>query len=78
MQIPPGFSTVQTEGKVLKLHRSLYGLKQSPRDDDQGIEKVKQHLRNEFEVKDLGQMRYFLGMEVSRGSRGGQECKKKR
>ena len=39
-------------------------------DDDQGIEKVKQHLSNEFEVKDLGQMRYFLGIEVSRSSRG--------
>ena len=31
MQIPPGFNTVKTEGKVLKLRRSLYGLKQSPR-----------------------------------------------
>ena len=117
MHIPPGFNTVQTEGKVLKLRRSLYGLKQSPRawfgrfrkamlklgfsqsnadhtlfykrcggkltilivyvddivitgDDDQGIERVKQHLRNEFEVKDLGEMRYFLGIEVSRSSRG--------
>jgi hypothetical protein len=117
MHIPPGFSTVQTEGKLLKLRRSLYGLKQSPRawfdrfrkamlklgfrqsnadhtlfykrcagkltilivyvddivitgDDSQGIEKVKQHLKNEFEVKDLGEMRYFLGIEVSRSPRG--------
>jgi hypothetical protein len=31
MHIPPGFATAKTEGKVLKLHRSLYGLKQSPR-----------------------------------------------
>ena len=30
MHIPPGFGTAQTEGKVLRLHRSLYGLKQSP------------------------------------------------
>ena len=30
MNIPPGFNTAKTEGKVLKLHRSLYGLKQSP------------------------------------------------
>ncbi|XP_071676410.1 retrovirus-related Pol polyprotein from transposon TNT 1-94 isoform X2 [Lolium perenne] len=39
-------------------------------DDSQGIEKVKQHLKNEFEVKDLGEMRYFLGIEVSRSPRG--------
>jgi hypothetical protein len=31
MHIPPGFGTAETEGKVLRLHRSLYGLKQSPR-----------------------------------------------
>jgi len=30
MHIPPGFETNQTNGKVLRLHRSLYGLKQSP------------------------------------------------
>ncbi|XP_073109385.1 uncharacterized protein [Elaeis guineensis] len=31
MQIPPGFETRATIGKVCKLKRSLYGLKQSPR-----------------------------------------------
>ena len=30
MHIPPGFDTAQTKDKVLRLHRSLYGLKQSP------------------------------------------------
>lgn len=34
-------------------------------DDDHGIESLKQHLTKEFEVKDLGQLRYFLGIEVS-------------
>ena len=51
---------------------------QTKGDDDHGIERVKQHLRNEFEVKDLGEMRYFLGIKVSRSSRGGQECKEGR
>jgi Reverse transcriptase (RNA-dependent DNA polymerase) len=31
MEIPPGFGTAQTVGKVCKLKKSLYGLKQSPR-----------------------------------------------
>ena len=31
MHVPPGFETNQTKGKVLRLHKSLYGLKQSPR-----------------------------------------------
>ncbi|CAL5375989.1 unnamed protein product [Camellia sinensis] len=31
MDIPPGFEDHQTEGKVCKLRKSLYGLKQSPR-----------------------------------------------
>ncbi len=31
MDIPPGFATSQTKGKVLRLKKSLYGLKQSPR-----------------------------------------------
>src|SRR5207253_190437 len=31
MEIPPGFHSRDTEGKVCRLRKSLYGLKQSPR-----------------------------------------------
>ncbi|KAB1200448.1 hypothetical protein CJ030_MR0G007247 [Morella rubra] len=34
------------------------------------MERLKKVLATEFEVKDLGQMRYFLGMEVARSKRG--------
>ena len=117
MHIPPGFETSQTNGEVLRLHRSLYRLKQSPRawfdrfrqsmlkrgyiqsnadhtlffkhatgkvailivyvddivitrDDVTEIVDLKKYLAQEFEVKDLGQLKYFLGIEISRGPKG--------
>uniref|UniRef100_A0A8R7UAT4 Reverse transcriptase Ty1/copia-type domain-containing protein n=1 Tax=Triticum urartu TaxID=4572 RepID=A0A8R7UAT4_TRIUA len=116
MHITPEFESSQTIGKVMRLHPSLYGLKQSPRawfdrfrqamlgylqsnadhtlfykhtdgrvailivyvddnivvtgDDSKEVAGLKHHLAQEFEVKDLGQLRYFLGIEVSRGSKG--------
>jgi hypothetical protein len=39
-------------------------------DDDAGIKELKLPLIREFEVQDLGQLRYFLGIEVSRSSKG--------
>ena len=119
MDPPPGFRAEgEYTGKVCRLRKSLYGLKQSPRawfsrfsevvlsmnfircqsdhtcfihrrpdgrcviisvyvddiiitgDDTSGIEKVKQTLRKAFDTKDLGHLRYFLGIEVARSRRG--------
>jgi hypothetical protein len=117
MEIPPGFGTSQTHGKVLRLRKSLYGLKQSPRawfdrfrramcgmgytqcngdhtvfyrhsrrhitilsvyvddiiitgDDTFEMSQLKQKLSKEFEVKDLGQLKYFLGIEIARSPKG--------
>ena len=39
-------------------------------DDIQEIVALRQQLRDEFELKDLGTMRYFLGMEVAKRKQG--------
>src|SRR6266540_5801944 len=117
MEIPPGFSTSETDGKVCRLKKSLYGLKQSPRawfdkfrravcnigygqcngdhtlfyrhlkgkitilavyvddiiitgDDKEEIARLKECLSKAFEVKDLGRLKYFLGIEVARSAEG--------
>jgi hypothetical protein len=117
MEIPHGFENSLTVGKVCRLKKSLYGLKQSPRawfdrfrravcdmgysqcnadhtvffkhressitilavyvddivitgDDIEEIKCLKEKLGKAFEVKDLGPLRYFLGIEIARSSRG--------
>ncbi|KAJ9678560.1 hypothetical protein PVL29_020667 [Vitis rotundifolia] len=114
MSPPPGFGV----GKVCKLKKSLYGLKQLPRawferfgkvikhygytqsqadhtmfykhsnegkvvilivyvddivltgDDCNELEKLKGKLVEDFEIKDLGTLKYFLGMEFARSKEG--------
>jgi len=39
-------------------------------DNHHEIEKLKQQLREAFEVKDLGELKYFLGLEVARSKEG--------
>lgn len=117
MEVPPGWSKPESIGRVCKLKKSLYGLKQSPRawfdrfrralcnmgykqcngdhtifyrhsgrkitilavyvddiiitgDDEVEIKSLKKNLRKQFEVKDLGQLRYFLGIEIARSKKG--------
>ncbi|KAA0025288.1 Cysteine-rich RLK (receptor-like protein kinase) 8 [Cucumis melo var. makuwa] len=78
MSPPPGFEA-QFGQHVCKLQKSLYGLKQSPRAwfdrfttfvKSQGISLLKQRMGDEFEIKDLGNLKYFLGMEVARSKEG--------
>jgi hypothetical protein len=117
MEIPHGYSKPEMVGKVCRLRKSLYGLKQSPRacfdrfrralcgmgfkqcngdhtvfykhsgrkivvlvvyvddiiitgDDEVEIKCLKGKLSREFEVKDLGQLKYFLGIEIARNPNG--------
>ena len=115
MEQPPRF--VAQAGKVCRLHKAIYDLKQSPRawfgkfsevvlkfglrhchfdhsvfshtsnrgkillivyvddiiiigDDKQSIDDLKRYLQNSFQTKDLGKLRYFLGIEVARSKEG--------
>ena len=39
-------------------------------DDKKGIDDLKRYLQNSFRTKDLGKLRYFLGIEVARFKEG--------
>uniref|UniRef100_A0A2N9FQZ7 Integrase catalytic domain-containing protein n=1 Tax=Fagus sylvatica TaxID=28930 RepID=A0A2N9FQZ7_FAGSY len=60
---PEGFKQLGTENLVCRLKKSLYGLKQSPR---QWYKRLKSLLHKEFEMKDLGVAKKILGMEIRR------------
>ncbi|RVW98062.1 Retrovirus-related Pol polyprotein from transposon RE1 [Vitis vinifera] len=38
--------------------------------DQEGIQRLKQHLFNHFQTKDLGKLKYFLGLEIAQSSLG--------
>ena len=117
MEQPPGFVAQGEIGRVFRLQKSLYGLKQSSRawfskfsevikkfgmqksksdhfvfyrnsqagiillvvyvddiiitrDDMAGISSLKYFLHGQFHTKDLGMLKYFLGVELMRSKRG--------
>ncbi|KAG7533197.1 Integrase catalytic core [Arabidopsis thaliana x Arabidopsis arenosa] len=117
MRPPPGLEDKEAPGKVLKLNKAIYGLKQSPRawyhklsttllgrgfkrseadhtlftlpsqegivvilvyvddiiisgNDKVGIQDTKDFLKSVFDIKDLGELKYFLGIEVCRSKEG--------
>ena len=41
------------------------------------VEKIKVFLDNKFKIKDLGKLRYFLGIEIARTTHGIQICQRK-
>eukprot|EP00253_Pinus_taeda_P029357 PITA_29357 len=69
---PLGYEKKGQEHKVCRLKRALYGLKQAPRacNDDYFIENFKTIMKEEFEMTDMGLLRYFLGIEVEQNGNG--------
>jgi hypothetical protein len=41
------------------------------------VEEIKVFLNNKFKIKDLGTLRYFLGLEIARTAQGIQICQRK-
>ncbi|KAL9237818.1 hypothetical protein vseg_012322 [Gypsophila vaccaria] len=123
MRMPPGFSK-GFKGKVCRLRKSIYGLRQAPRCwyaklattlssygfimsasdnflftfrknnieihiliyvddlvivgyDSQAITAFKSYLSKCFYMKDLGKLKYFLGLEVAHSSKGLFLCQRK-
>ncbi|KAL5705661.1 hypothetical protein ACHQM5_023936 [Ranunculus cassubicifolius] len=83
MDQPLGYVMEGHSGIVCRLKKAIYGLKQSPRawfdkfssvvvtyDDSAGITNLKSYLARSFHTKDLGLLRYFLGIEVARSKEG--------
>ncbi|CAL8086738.1 unnamed protein product [Prunus armeniaca] len=81
MYLPPVILVTSKEGVVCKIRQSLYGLKQSPKawfvacmkkfgDDQAKMKNLHKYLAFEFEMKSLGDLKYFLGIEVARSKHG--------
>ncbi|KAH9763592.1 Integrase catalytic domain-containing protein [Citrus sinensis] len=87
MTQPEGYTSPESADCVCLLKRSLYGLKQSPRQwylrfdefmvthgylsEREEIEVLKQLLNSEFDMKDLGPGKKILGMEIIRNMKKG-------
>ena len=123
MKLPPGFSSSDPT-KVCRLRKSLYGLRQAPRqwfaklsfklcqygftrtyadyslfiyhqgevfmallvyvddivlasNDSHASQRFKDYLHACFSIKDLGPLKYFLGIEIARGPEGMFLCQRK-
>ncbi|KAM2174561.1 hypothetical protein PS2_033857 [Malus domestica] len=62
MDLPPGIGTSPGKGVVCRLRKGLYVIG----DDQKEIQCFQKYLATDFEMKELGELKYFLGIEVAR------------
>ncbi|XP_073367824.1 uncharacterized protein [Aegilops tauschii subsp. strangulata] len=72
MKQPPGFESKTAPSYLCKLDKALYELKQAPRacSSDEAITGLLKDLGADFALKDLGDLHYFLGVEVRKHKDG--------
>nr|CAN75996.1 hypothetical protein VITISV_022989 [Vitis vinifera] len=86
MEQPPRFMDPKQPHLVCKLHKSLYGLKQAPRAwfeklhyvndilvtgcNSEEVQTIINQLYKSFTLKDLGEVDYFLGIQVRHTTEG--------
>eukprot|EP00253_Pinus_taeda_P031357 PITA_31357 len=76
METPLGYEKKGPEHKVCRLKKALYGLKQAPRAWYSRIDfylpenQFDKFRKDEFEMTDMGFLRYFLGIEVDQNENG--------
>ncbi|KAK9028621.1 hypothetical protein V6N11_025774 [Hibiscus sabdariffa] len=68
MEQPLGFEAPGMEGKVCRLKKSFYGLKQAPKQcpNIESINKTKSFLSIKFDMTDLGEVDVILGVKVTK------------
>ncbi|WVZ84389.1 hypothetical protein U9M48_031427 [Paspalum notatum var. saurae] len=61
---PPGFESARFPDRVYKLRKALYGLKQAPRAC------FAEQMSTEFEMSLMGELQFFLGLQIKQGPEG--------
>ncbi|KAK1661599.1 hypothetical protein QYE76_049758 [Lolium multiflorum] len=72
MRQPPGYEHKSSPHFLCKLDKALYGLKQAPRacSSQAATDALLRDLSQEFALKDLGDLNFFLGVEVQKVHNG--------